>query len=162
MPPSVILRNVITGIVATLTMDVLSGIFLKLGLSAPLPPNVVGRWFFSVAHGHPLHSDIARTAAVDHELVIALTGHYAIGITLTILYLAMSAASGSVPRRLVPAMLFGLSTSIFAWLLMFPAMGYGFFGADGPDGTRLFTSSLLNHLFFGLGIWLGILVTGLS
>jgi hypothetical protein len=34
--------------------------------------------------------------------------------------------------------------------------GYGFFGAHGPAGTRLFTSSLLIHAFYGIGLWLGV------
>ena len=43
-------------------------------------------------------------------------------------------------------------TNVLPWLLMFRAMGYGFFGAHGPAGTRLFVSSLVSHAFFGLGI----------
>jgi hypothetical protein len=50
---------------------------------------------------------------------------------------------------LLQAFAFGVCTNVF-WLLMFPAMGYGFFGAHGPEGTRLFVSSLVSHVFFGL------------
>jgi len=45
---------------------------------------------------------------------------------------------------------------------MFPAMGYGFFGAYGPDGTRPFVSSLASHAFFGLGIWIALRVMSLT
>jgi len=54
------------------------------------------------------------------------------------------------------ALAFGLSTSVLPWLVMFPAMGYGVFGTHGPEGTRLFVSSLISHAFFGLGLWLAL------
>jgi len=56
------------------------------------------------------------------------------------------------------ALAFGLSTSLLPWLVMFPSMGYGLFGTHGPEGTRLFTSSLMTHAFFGLGLWIAVRV----
>jgi hypothetical protein len=41
-------------------------------------------------------------------------------------------------------------------------MGYGLFGSHGPEGTRLFVSSFATHVFFGLGLWVGARVAGLS
>jgi hypothetical protein len=35
-------------------------------------------------------------------------------------------------------------------------MGYGFFGAQGPEGSRLFVSSLVSHACYGIGLWLGV------
>jgi hypothetical protein len=139
-------------------MDVLSTLALRLRLIAPLAPNILGRWFASVARAHPFHEDIARAAPGSHELAIAAPVHYAIGISLTALFVLMSNRVGWHPRSLSPALAFGVGTNVFPWLLMFPAMGYGFFGAHGPEGTRLFASSLVNHVFFGFGIWLGVLV----
>jgi hypothetical protein len=57
---------------------------------------------------------------------------------------------------LILALGFALCTNLLPWLLMFPAMGYGWFGAQGPPGTRLFVSSLVTHFFYGLGLWLGV------
>jgi hypothetical protein len=146
----------LAGVIATMSMDVLTAIAIRLRLIAPLSPNVVGRWFASVARAHPFHEDIARAAPASHELVIALSGHYAIGMFLTALFVLTANRIGWPMRSLWPALAFGLCTNVFPWLLMFPAMGYGFFGAHGPEGTRLFASSLVSHAFFGLGIWLGV------
>jgi hypothetical protein len=44
---------------------------------------------------------------------------------------------------------------------MFPAMRYGLFGARGPTGTRLLLSSFVTHWFYGVGLWIGAMVTGL-
>jgi hypothetical protein len=146
----------LAGVIATASMDVLTAIAIRLRLLAPLSPNVVGRWFASVAHAHPLHKDIARAAPRSHELAIALPVHYAIGLFLTALFILIADRIGWQARSLSPAMAFGVCTSVLPWLLMFPAMGYGFFGAHGPDGTRLFVSSLVSHVLFGLGIWIGV------
>jgi hypothetical protein len=155
-------RGVLIGVVATFVMDLLSAVAYKLGLSAPLPPNLIGRWFASVARAQPVHVDIARGSVVSHELAIAAPVHYAIGVTLALLYLWGMSALGWPARSLLLALAFGLCTNVFPWFLMFPAMGYGFFGLQGPLGTRLFVSSLISHACYGLGIWLALRTVGLS
>jgi len=149
------LRNVLLGIIATVTMDVLSVAAIKLRLIAPLPPHLIGRWFASVARGQVLHGDIAQVSPIQHEMAVAVPVHYAIGVTLALTYLLACSTLGLSPRSPVTALVFALCTNLLSWLLMFPAMGYGWFGAHGPTGTRLFASSFLTHCFYGLGLWLG-------
>jgi len=129
-------------------------------VTAPLSPNLMGRWFASVARAQPLHTDIARTPPVSHEMAIAFPVHYAIGAILSAAYVWGTYELGWPARSLALALAFGLFTTVFPWLLMFPAMGYGFFGASGPAGTRLFVSSLLSHAFFGAGLWIAIRMIG--
>ncbi|HTE45628.1 MAG TPA: DUF2938 family protein [Gemmatimonadaceae bacterium] len=146
-------RSVGIGVASTLSMDILSGVALKVRLISPLPPYLVGRWFGSAARGHPVHADIATAPPANHEMVIALLGHYVIGITLTSLYLWGMSALGSPPNA-SSAIAFGLCTNALPWLIMFPAMGYGFFGQHGPPGTRLLVSSAITHACFGVGLWI--------
>ncbi len=80
-------QTVLIGIVSTMSMDVLTLVASRLKLTAPLTPNLVGRWFASVARAQPFHADIAHTAPVRHELAIAIPVHYAIGVTLASAYL---------------------------------------------------------------------------
>jgi len=149
------LRNVLLGIIATVTMDVLSVAAIKLRLIAPLPPHLIGRWFASVARGQVLHGDIAQVSPIQHEMAVAVPVHYAIGVTFALTYLLACSTLGLSPRSPVTALVFALCTNLLPWLLKFPAMGYGWFGAHGPTGTRLFASSFLTHCFYGLGLWLG-------
>ena len=151
----------LVGVIPTLSMDLLSALAYRLRLTAPLAPNLIGRWFASIARVRPFHADIARVEAVSHELAIALPIHYAIGAALAVIYVWMTSQPGWPSRTLAFALGFGLSTNVLPWLLMFPAMGYGFFGSHGPAGTRLFLSSLMSHAFFGLGLWAGIRMAGL-
>jgi hypothetical protein len=81
-------------------------------------------------------------------------------VTLALIYLSVTASLGIASGRFGPALAFGLSTNVLPWLLMFPAMGYGFFGVHGPEGTRLFVSSLINHACYGIGLWLGVRMMG--
>jgi len=150
------LRSVLIGIVATLSMDVLGTAALKLRLIAFLPPRLTGRWFASMARGKFLHTDIAQVPPISHEMAVAVPVHYAIGIMLALVYLLLSSAVGIGPRNLIPALGFAFGTSLLPWLFMFPAMGYGWFGAQGPPGTRLFPGSLVTHCFYGIGLWLGV------
>ena len=149
-------QTLLVGVISTFLMDILTVAARGLRLVAPLSPNLVGRWFASVARAHVFHTDIARAAPVSHELALVLPVHYAIGTALTALYLWTMFEIGWPPRSLTLALAFGLCTNVLPWLLMFPAMGYGFFGSNGPEGTRLFISSLMSHAFFGVGIWLGV------
>jgi len=70
------------------------------------------------------------------------------------------AVHGLSPRNLITALSFALCTNLLPWLLMFPAMGYGWFGTHGPPGTRLFLSSLVTRCFYGVGLWIGGLILG--
>jgi DUF2938 family protein len=149
-------QTLVVGVISTFLMDLLTVAAKGLRLVSPLSPNLVGRWFASVARAQPLHADIARAAPVSHEIVLALPVHYAIGTVLAALYLWTTFEIGWPSRSLALALAFGLCTNVLPWLLMFPAMGYGFFGVNGPEGTRLFISSLLSHAFFGVGIWIGV------
>jgi hypothetical protein len=149
-------EGAVLGLLATLTMDLLTALTYRLGLIAPLPPGLIGRWFAAVAHAHPIHADIAQVPMLPYELAIAVPVHYAIGVSLACSYLWLTTALGLPQRIPAIALGFALGTSLLPWLLMFPAMGYGFFGAHGPAGTRLFVSSLCSHAFYGAGLWLAL------
>jgi hypothetical protein len=155
-----IAASVIIGIVATVIMDILSAVSFKLRLIAPLSPRLIGRWFASVGRGQIVHSDIGQTSAINHERAIAVPVHYAIGVTLALTYLLTCASLGLNPGNPITALVFALCTNIFPWLVMFPSMGFGWFGSHGPPGTRLFLSSLVSHAFYGVGLWLGAFLLG--
>lgn len=148
------------GVVATAVMDILSTVARKAHVVAPLPPSLLGRWVASVLRGHVRHVSIEQAVPVGHELVIALLAHYAVGVVFASLYLFATSWLDMSPRSAGAAVTFGLATCVFPWLLMFPAMGFGLFGVRGPPGTQLFLSSLVSHVAYGAGIWLGARASG--
>jgi hypothetical protein len=153
-------RVLLLGVVATAVMDILSTLARKAHVVAPLPSTLLGRWVASMPRGHVRHVSIEQAVPVDHELVIALIAHYAVGVVFASLYLFATSRLHMLPRSAGAAVTFGLATCIFPWLLMFPAMGFGLFGVRGPPGTQLFLSSLVSHVAYGAGIWLGARVSG--
>ena len=141
------------GVAATVTMDVLASASRRSGLAAGAKGQWVGRWYLGIARGQFVHSNIAAAPEQAGEKRAALVGHYAIGITLAVLYVAGAGWLGVSPRVLLVALGYGFATSVFPWFLVFPALGFGAFGLKGPRELRLFTSSVLNHSFYGVGIW---------
>jgi len=141
------------GVAATVTMDVLGSAARRIGLIAGAKGTWVGRWYLGMARGRFVHANIAEAPEQPGEQRAALVGHYAIGIVLAVVYVVGVRWLGVSPGSLVVALGYGLATGIFPWFLMYPALGFGLFGLKGPAEMKPFTSSVLNHLFYGFGLW---------
>jgi Protein of unknown function (DUF2938) len=149
----ILVFGVCVGVVATVTMDVLGSIARKVGLTAGAKGQWVGRWYLGIPRGQFSHTDIAASPEQRGEKQAALIGHYAIGIALAVLYMVSADGLGVSPDGFFIAMGYGIATCVFPWFLVLPALGFGVFGLRGPRELKLFTSTLLNHLFYGFGLW---------
>ena len=56
-------------------------------------------------------------------------------------------------RKPLVALGYGLATCVLPWFLMFPAFGFGLLGLRGPPELMSIRTSLMNHLFYGFGLW---------
>src|SRR5258705_8850465 len=83
--------GLIVGILATVTMDVVAVIALRLGIAGRGPrrtgPDLIGRWFGCLLRGKFGHTDILRTPPLRGELVLGLASHYLIGVALALVNL---------------------------------------------------------------------------
>jgi hypothetical protein len=145
--------GICAGVAATVTMDVLANAFRRVGLTVGAKGQWVGRWYLGIARGQFVHSNIAGAPERLGEKRAALVGHYVIGIALAVLYVAGAGWLGVSPDEFLVALGYGFATSVFPWFLLFPALGFGFFGLKGPPELRMFTTSLINHLSYGFGLW---------
>lgn len=147
-----LLHGAMAGIAGTLAMDIGAGLLRTSRLTAGVPLESLAKWFASVLRGQPFHESIALSSipALPFPAVLAL--HYAIGAALGIGFVVLCAILGVTQRRWAWALGYGFVTNALPWLVMFPAMGYGFFGSEGPAEFLLFRSSLLNHLCYGAGL----------
>jgi hypothetical protein len=148
-----IFYGVCVGIAATVTMDVLGSVFRRAGLGAGAKGQWVGRWYLGILRGQFAHSNIAASSELAGEKWAALIGHYAIGIALAVIYVVGAGWLGVSPGVLLVALGYGLATCVFPWFLVFPSLGFGLLGLKGPPELRLFTTSVLNHLSYGFGLW---------
>src|SRR5215475_10516176 len=154
--------GLIVGILATVTMDVVAMIALRLGIAGRGPrrtgPDLIGRWIGYLLQGKLKHTDILQTPPLRGELLLGLAAHYSIGIVLTLVYLCLLAVGHATPTALT-AVLYGTATTVFPWFLMFPSQGMGWLGRDAPGDAHLARTSLFNHIMFGLGIalWMAVI-----
>ncbi len=153
MTGETIVFGICAGVAATVTMDVLAIASQKVGLTVGAKGRWVGRWYLGMARGQLVHSNIAVAPQQTGEKQAALVGHYAIGIALAVLYVAGAGWLGVSPGGFLVALGYGFATCVFPWFLVLPALGFGAFGLKGPPELKLFTSSLLNHLSYGFGLW---------
>ncbi len=152
LPPGV--DAVVVGVVGTLTMDLVGAVLQRAGIVRMLP---IGRWVAYLARGKARHEDITKSPKVRGELPLSLV-HYLIGIALAAFYLAAVGWFGLGSPAWWTAIPYGVATSILPYVLMFPSMGYGFFGLKGQPKYFLLRQSLVNHFFFGVGLALGTLL----
>jgi hypothetical protein len=148
-----VLAGVLVGVAGTVTMDVLAAASRKVGLAAGAKGQWVGRWYLGMVRGEFVHSNVTTSPQQPGEKRAALVGHYVIGVTLAVLYVIGTEFVGFSSSSFFVAVGYGLATCVFPWFLVFPALGFGLFGRRGPPELRLFTSSLMNHLFYGFGLW---------
>ncbi len=141
------------GVAATLTMDLLAIAFNRFGLTVGAKGEWVGRWYLGMLRGRFVHSDIAASAERGGEKQAALIGHFTIGIILASFYFAGARWLGVPPDRLVYAVGYGFATCVFPWFLVLPSLGFGVCGWKGPAELKLFRTTVLNHLSYGLGLW---------
>jgi hypothetical protein len=142
-------------LLSTLTMDLGATLFRKLGLTNGTPLELFARWLGNMTQGRLFHHSIIDAPDVKVPMGLAVLTHYLIGTSLTVMFwLLMRALGRPLPTSTLAlaAVGFGLLTNVLPWLFMFPAMGFGVLGKDAPAELLLFRSSLVNHLFFGIGL----------
>ena len=146
---------IVVGIFATLTMD-LGGTFLRrIGLIAGLDPRLIGRWFASLAGGHPFHRSILDAPPVRGELAVAFVCHYAIGVSLALIFYAVQTALPlriSAAAEAALALGYGMLTNALPYLIMYPAMGFGVLGLAAPRDLLLTRSAFALHVLYGAGL----------
>src|SRR6266568_8259022 len=93
--------GLIVGILATVTMDVVAVIALRLGIAGREPrrtgPDLIGRWIGYLLQGKFRHTDILQTPPLRGELLLGLAAHYASGIVLTLVYLGLLVVAHATP-----------------------------------------------------------------
>jgi hypothetical protein len=114
MESRVFIVGLIVGILATVAMDVVAVIALRLGIAGRGPrrtgPDLIGRWIGYLLRGKLRHTDILQTLPLRGELVLGLAAHDLIGIALTLAYLGLLVVAHATPTAL-NAILYGTITT---------------------------------------------------
>jgi hypothetical protein len=148
------LHALLIGVGATLTFD-LWGLFLKHVFKiAPSNICLVGRWLRYMPEGIFTHSNIASSPPKHAECTVGWIAHYLIGVTLSLVFVAIVGNDWLQHPTLIPAMLFGVVTVLAPFFIMQPSFGFGLAASKMSNPTQARFRSLMNHTSFGIGLYL--------
>ena len=152
LSPTLVFQTVLVGVLATAVMDAWLWLLQRLGVPTA-GFAMVGRWVGHMARGRLMHAAIARAAPVRFELALGWLTHYLIGIAYAVLLVALCGADWLAQPSWPAALVFGLATVAFPFLLMQPCMGAGLAASNTPAPNRARLRSVLNHAVFGVGLY---------
>ena len=153
-----VIRSVLIGVGATLTMDAWAAVLRRLGIPS-LDFALLGRWIGHLPRGRWLHDSIARTPPVRGERILGWCAHYGIGISFAALLLATFGLAWAHAPTLGPALFIGVVTVLAPWLVLQPALGAGIASSKTPTPVFNSVKSLITHAVFGVGLFLAARVT---
>lgn len=146
-------RVVLIGCGATLLMDLWLMVLKRAGVPT-LNFAFIGRWVGHLCRGRVAHASIGAAPPVRNEVGLGWLTHYAIGVAFALLLVGLSGRDWISAPTLVPAVAVGVSTVVFPLFVMQPAMGLGIAASRTATPFRNVLRSLINHLVFGLGLFL--------
>jgi len=145
------------GVLATITMDAAVVAASYLGGSAftseRTDVDVIGRWVAGLLRGQCRRADITSEPAQRGEVAVGFLTHYGTGVILTQAFLMLPRRGDGGPSFL-GGTAFGIATAVLPLLVMFPSMGYGWFGLRSGEAARIDRIMLVGHTAFGVGIGL--------
>ncbi|GDX06283.1 DUF2938 family protein [Buttiauxella sp. A111] len=154
MDTELFFRIVVTGLGATLIMDIWSMV-QKHVLSIPsLDYALVGRWVLWMPRGMFHHDTIVTTTPMRGEKAAGWVAHYVTGVLFSFIPLVLNGATWFWQPSLVAALLAGMLSLFAPFLIMQPLLGFGVAAANPPRPGRARFLSALTHLAYGFGLYI--------
>jgi hypothetical protein len=153
-----IIEIVLMGVFATLLMDIGEEIIRALfPITKSMEPQHLGRWILNIFSGVFIHDNISTAKHFSFEIPVAISFHYFTGIFLGGIFLWLRNNIKILPSSMYMGFVYGWATIFLPGLIMFPALGFGFFGLGIHNGINNLISIVIAHSFYGFGItlWLG-------
>jgi uncharacterized membrane protein YeaQ/YmgE (transglycosylase-associated protein family) len=154
----IIITGLVAGVLGTLMMDSLNHLFARIGMISKIDVGVIGRMSAGWARGYFRYRNPAEMVPVAKEKLYGYATHHIIGIGFAVVYVFCWEHMVGGPVSPTWALVYGVFTTLASWFLVYPSMGLGVFGRLSPEGIRTTLSSLANHLFFGVGMAVSIVL----
>jgi hypothetical protein len=148
-----LLFTLVTGVGATILMDLWGVARKPLFGIAPPQYGMVGRWLAHMTVGRFRHDAIAKSPAVPGEHAIGWIAHYLTGIAFATLLVGIGGPAWVARPTAAPALAVGIGTLVVPYFLVQPAMGAGVAAARTPHPTAARLQSFVTHLVFGFGLF---------
>ena len=151
-----IIKGVIAGVLGTLMMDSLNFLFARTGMLLKIEVGMIGRMTAGWTRGRFRYRHPSEIEKVANETLYGYIAHYIIGVGLALPFLLGWDLLVGRPTSSGWALTYGVATTAASYLIVYPSMGLGVFGKRSPEGIRALLSPLANHLFYGVGLAVGI------
>lgn len=151
---------VFIGIGATAVMDLWLALQKRLGMRT-LDMATIGRWAGHLLRGRFAHASIAQAPSVAGERAWGWLTHYAVGVALAGMLVAVQGTGWVRSPSLLPAVAMGIGSVALPLFVMQPAMGAGFASSKTPTPLKNCIRSLANHTVFGLGLYVSAVAVAL-
>ena len=148
----IIIQSVFIGIISTAFMDVIAWILKILFKIMPLNYAFIGRWFLSWTDGKFMHNTIVKSPSKKGEIIWGWGIHYVTGIIWALIYLILNKFY-VLNYSFVSALIFAVLTTFVPFLMIQPALGFGFFAKATPHQIISIRNSLVAHIAFGCGLY---------
>ena len=151
---------ILMGTFATFFMDVTARLLIRSKIVRPtIEPQVVGRWALYMLKGKFVHKDIRLIPALKYEIPAAFLSHYLIGTVLAGIYFYLELIVPAIRSQAWASLIFGVTTSLFPWLWLYPAIGIGYLASKSKNQSDYIILSIINHLNFGIGLTIWIVIS---
>ena len=153
MKPTYVVEAVVVGLGATLLID-LWALLLRRAFSIPsLNYCLLGRWVLYIPGGKIVHQSITATPQKPHECTVGWISHYLIGTAFALLFVLLVSSSWLASPTLLPALAFGIATTLVPFFIMQPSFGLGVAASKTPTPNKARLKSLMTHTVFGAGLY---------
>jgi hypothetical protein len=153
---NLIVTGVIAGVLGTVAMDSLNLLFARAGMLSRIDVAMIGRMAAGWAHGRFRYGDPSELKQVAKETQYGYVAHYAIGVSLALPFVIGWHLLVGGPASPLWALAYGVATTVASYCFVFPSMGLGVCGRRSPEGIKAPLSALANHLFYGVGLAVGV------
>jgi len=151
--PNYVFAAIAIGIGATLVMDLWNLILKRAFSIASLNYCLLGRWLRQMPEGTFRHASITAAPPKLLECMVGRIAHYAIGVVLALVFVAIASADWLARPTALPALLFGIGTVVFPFFIMQPSFGLGIAASRTPKPTPARLKSLVTYTVFGVGLY---------
>jgi hypothetical protein len=149
-----IIRAALIGLGATVVID-LWALLLKRSFNTPsLSYCLLGPWILHMPGGTLVHDSISAATPRPYECPTGWSAHYLIGTSFAILFVLLAPRDWLTNPTLMPALAFGVVTTLVPYFVMQPALGLGIAASKAANPTQARFKSLVTHTVFGLGLYL--------
>jgi len=149
-----LLGAALVGLGATLLIDLWALILRRSFGIASLSYCLLGRWVLHMPGGTIVHRSIAAAQPKRHECAAGWAAHYLIGTAFALGFVLVVSERWLERPTLLPALAFGIVTTLVPYLIMQPSLGLGVAASKTPKPNQARLKSLATHTVYGAGLYL--------